>query len=90
MGARFDQHRTAVHDRVAVIVDAIFRRHVIIGDAVLGQNGADGAVLVDLSRRGRRDGSAIFVGGFRAGGGGAGVSARRGGVSARRGERVKR
>src|SRR6185437_8648399 len=48
-GARLDQHCAAVHDGVAVIVDAIFRRHVIIGDAVLGQHRADPDVLaVDI------------------------------------------
>jgi hypothetical protein len=41
VGARFDQNRAAVHDRVAIIPNAIFRRHVIIGDARFRQDRAD-------------------------------------------------
>ena len=44
-GARLDQNRAAVHDGVAIVVDAVFLRHVIIGDAFLGQHGADANVL---------------------------------------------
>jgi hypothetical protein len=56
MGARIDQNRAVIHDRVAVIMDAIFRRHVIIGNAGFGKNGANpdifavvigGAALLD-------------------------------------------
>jgi hypothetical protein len=46
VGARFDQNRTAVHDGVAIIPNAIFRRHVIIGDACFRQNRADPDRLV--------------------------------------------
>jgi len=41
VGARFDQNRTAVHDGVAIIPNAIFRRHFIIGDALFRQYRAD-------------------------------------------------
>src|SRR5665213_1358780 len=44
-GARIDQHGAAVHDGVAVIVDAVFGRHLVIGDPVLRQDGADPDVL---------------------------------------------
>jgi uncharacterized membrane protein YeaQ/YmgE (transglycosylase-associated protein family) len=50
-GARLDQHRAAVYDRVAVVVGAIFRRHVIIGHARFRQNRTD------------PDRLAIFIGG---------------------------
>jgi hypothetical protein len=46
VGARFDQNRTAVHNGVAIIPNAIFRRHVIIGDARFRQNRADPDRLV--------------------------------------------
>jgi hypothetical protein len=46
MGARFDQNRAAVHDRVAIVPNAIFRWHVIIGDARFGQHRADPDRLV--------------------------------------------
>ena len=39
--ARLDQDGTAVHDGVAIIVHPVFRRHVVIGDALLRQNRAD-------------------------------------------------
>jgi hypothetical protein len=48
VGARFDQNRAAVYDRVAIIPNAIFRRHIVIGDARLGQNGAHPDVLAIL------------------------------------------
>src|SRR6202453_3492238 len=44
--ARLDQNRAAVHDRVAIIPYAIFRRHVIIRDAGFRQNRADPDRLV--------------------------------------------
>jgi len=45
VGARFDQNRAAVHDRVTIIPSAIFRRHVVIGDAVIGQDSANPDLL---------------------------------------------
>src|ERR1700732_4804743 len=52
VGARVDQNRTVVHHRVAIIPNAIFRRHVVIGDALLGQYGADPDILAILIGRG--------------------------------------
>src|SRR5450432_248028 len=49
--ARFDQNRAAVHDRVAIVSDAIFRRHVVIGDAFFRQNRADPDILAVLIGR---------------------------------------
>src|ERR1019366_9691801 len=46
VGARFDQNRAAVHDGVAIIPNAIFRRHLVIGDALFRQNRADPDRLV--------------------------------------------
>src|SRR5947209_7674302 len=43
--AGIDQNRPVVHDRIAVLPRAIFRRHVVIGYALLGQDGADPDVL---------------------------------------------
>ena len=51
MGTRIDQNGPVVHDRIAIFVDAIFRRHVVIGDALLGQNGADPNVFIIPIRR---------------------------------------
>jgi hypothetical protein len=48
VGARIDQNRAAVHDRVAIVPDAVFRRHVVIGDAVVRQNRADPDVIAIL------------------------------------------
>jgi hypothetical protein len=45
---RFDQNRTAVHDCIAIIVGAIFRRHVVIGNARIRQNRANPDRLVVL------------------------------------------
>jgi hypothetical protein len=44
-GTWFDQNRAAIHNRVAIIPCAVFRRHVVIGHAVFGQNGADADVF---------------------------------------------
>src|SRR4029079_2819408 len=38
--ARLDQHRSTVHDRIAIITHAVFRRHVVIGDAGFGKHRA--------------------------------------------------
>jgi hypothetical protein len=46
VGSRVDQNRAVVHDRVAIVPYAIFRRHIVIGDARIGQNRADPDVLV--------------------------------------------
>ena len=51
VGTRIDQNGTVVHDGVTIFADAIFRRHIVIGDALLGQNGADPNVLVIPIRR---------------------------------------
>jgi hypothetical protein len=51
VGARFDQNRAAVHDRVTIIPSAVFRRHVVIGDAVLRQNRANPDILAILIGR---------------------------------------
>jgi hypothetical protein len=51
VGPRIDQNRTVVHDRVAIIPNAIFRRHIVIGDAFFGQNRADPDVLAILIGR---------------------------------------
>jgi hypothetical protein len=40
-GARFDQDRAAIYDRVAIISNAIFRGHVIVGDTLFRQDRAD-------------------------------------------------
>ena len=49
--ARFDQDCAAVHDRVAIFADAIFLRHVVIGDAFFRQDGADAHILAILIGR---------------------------------------
>src|ERR1700722_11855376 len=49
--ARIDQNRAAVHDGVAIVPGAIFRRHVVIGDAVFRQHRADPDILVILIGR---------------------------------------
>ena len=51
VGAGIDQNRAAVHDRVAIIPGAVFRRHVVIGDALFRQNCANPDVLTILIGR---------------------------------------
>src|ERR1700738_2267372 len=51
VGARVDQNRPVVHDRVAIIPGAIFRRHCVIGDALLRQYSADPDILAILIGR---------------------------------------
>src|SRR5471032_3095582 len=51
VGARIDQNRAVVHDRIAIVPRAIFRRHVVIGNALLGQHGADPDILTILIGR---------------------------------------
>src|ERR1700738_4716805 len=51
VGARIDQNRPVVHDRVAIFPGAIFRRHVVIGDAFLRQNRANSDILAALMGR---------------------------------------
>src|SRR4051812_3368461 len=41
MCARFNQHRAAVHNGVAIVPHAIFRWHLVIGHAGFRQHGAD-------------------------------------------------
>jgi hypothetical protein len=50
-GPRLDQNRAAVHDGVAIIPGAVFRRYVVIGDALLRQNRANSDVLAILIGR---------------------------------------
>ena len=40
-GTRFDQNRATVHNRVTIIPSAIFRRHIVVGDALVRQNRAN-------------------------------------------------
>src|SRR5665647_1501765 len=50
--ARFDQNRAAIHDRIAILPGgAVFRRHVVIGDAFLRQNRANADVFAILIGR---------------------------------------
>src|SRR5258708_5269434 len=51
MGTWLDQHGAAVHHRVAIIPDAIFRRHFIIGDAFFRQHRAAADILAILIGR---------------------------------------
>ncbi len=40
---RVDQNRTIVHDRITVAGrDVVFRRHVVVANALFRENGADG------------------------------------------------
>jgi hypothetical protein len=50
-GVRFDQNRVAVHNRVTIFPGAVFRRHIVIGDAFLWQNRAEPHVLAILIGR---------------------------------------
>jgi hypothetical protein len=50
-GARFDQNRAAVHNRVTIIARAVFWWHIVIGDAFLRQNRADPDVFAILIGR---------------------------------------
>jgi hypothetical protein len=49
--ARFDQDRAAIHNRITIISSAVFRRHIVIGDAFLRQNRANSDVLAILIGR---------------------------------------
>src|ERR1700737_3695892 len=51
VGTRIHQNRPVVHDRVAIIPGAIFPRHLVIGDALLRQFGADPDILAILIGR---------------------------------------
>jgi hypothetical protein len=51
VGARFDQDSAAVHHRVTIVPNAIFRRHIIIGDTFLRQNCANPDILAILIGR---------------------------------------
>src|SRR3954453_15948184 len=46
MRARIDQHGTIVDHRVAIVAHTVFRRHVIVGDALLGQVRANSDVTL--------------------------------------------
>jgi hypothetical protein len=48
--SRLDQNRAAIYDRVAILADAIFRRHVIIGHAVFRKDCANPHILPILIR----------------------------------------
>src|SRR5665213_1530076 len=51
-GARLDQDRATVHDRVAIFTrGGVFRRHVVIGDALLGEHRANPNILAVLIGR---------------------------------------
>jgi hypothetical protein len=62
-GTRFDQNRATVHNRVTIIPNAIFRWHIVVGDALVRQNRANSsrkaqsAACVEIKRglRNRRD-----------------------------------
>jgi hypothetical protein len=51
VGTRVDQNRATVHDRVAIVPNAIFLRHIIIGYALLRQNRANPDILAILIGR---------------------------------------
>jgi hypothetical protein len=51
VGARIDQDRPVVHDGVAIIARAIFRRYFVIGDTFLRQHRADSDLLAILIGR---------------------------------------
>jgi hypothetical protein len=46
MGPRIDQHGTVVHDSISIVADAIFRRHVVVCHAGIGQHRADADIFV--------------------------------------------
>jgi hypothetical protein len=50
-GTRFDQNCAAIYNRVPIFPGAVFRRHVVIGDAFFRQNHADSDVLAILIGR---------------------------------------
>jgi len=50
-GTRFDQNRAAIYNRVPIFPGAVFRRHVVIGDAFFRQNRANSDVLAILIGR---------------------------------------
>src|SRR3954470_10948859 len=46
MSARINQHRPVVHHRVAVVANAVFGRHLIVGHATGRQHGSDPDLLL--------------------------------------------
>ena len=46
MSARINQHRAVVHHRVAVVANAVFGGHLIIGHATGRQHGSDPDLLL--------------------------------------------
>jgi len=51
VGPRIDQDGAAVHNRVTVIPGAIFRRHILVVDALIRQHPANPYVLAILIGR---------------------------------------
>src|SRR5580693_5190600 len=41
MGSGFDKNRAAIDHRVTILARAVFRRHLVIGHALLGKHRAD-------------------------------------------------
>ena len=59
VGPRIDQDGAAVHNRVTVIPGTIFRRHVVVADALIRQHPANSYVLTILIGRAVLLGSVI-------------------------------
>jgi hypothetical protein len=51
VGSRIDQNGATIHDCVSVLARAIFRRHIVIGDTLFGQNRPNSYVFVVLIGR---------------------------------------
>jgi len=51
VGPRVHKDGAAVHDRIAIIAHAVFLGYLVIGNAVLGQNGTDAHILPVLVGR---------------------------------------
>ena len=50
-GARIDQNRAAVHNRITIIPSTIFRRYIVVVDALIRQHSANSDVLTILIGR---------------------------------------
>jgi hypothetical protein len=51
VGSRVDQHGAAIHDGVSVLAHAIFRRHIVIGDTLIGEHRPNPYIFVVLIGR---------------------------------------
>jgi hypothetical protein len=51
VGSRVDQHGAAIHDSVSVLAHAIFGRHIVIVDALLGKYRPNSYIFVVLIGR---------------------------------------